>query len=109
MNCSHIIKSKQNPCKDCNGKCCVGDIEIIPSDSIYKNDNLTISIPNKKHERFMRVSEDNQCICLIDGICSIYDNRPEICRKFTYGSKCCFDFQSGTKTNHFCTDCELYK
>ena len=104
----------QNQCKNCNGKCCVGDIEVIPSDSIYSNDNLTVLILNKQYnerntDRFMRVNKDNQCICLIDGLCSIYDNRPDICKKFQYGSQCCIDFQNGTKTNHFCDDCKLYK
>lgn len=91
-------------CTECKGKCCVGDIEVSPHERIYSNPKLTVDKPNISHERYMIVDKNNQCICLVDGLCSIYPVRPEICKAFEYDSYCCKVFQCG-KTFHKCNPC----
>jgi Fe-S-cluster containining protein len=34
----------------------------------------------------LKKNEDESCIYLIDNKCSVYDNRPEVCRDFSCGS-----------------------
>lgn len=96
-------------CLECKGKCCVGDIEVYPRELLYNNTDLTIEKPNINYEKYMIVDENNKCICLVNGSCSIYNERPEICRDFQYDSNCCKSFQSGEKTAHTCKKCMFNK
>lgn len=94
-----------NLCKlnQCSGKCCVGIIEVFDDDYVDEK-----YIERKSEMAFMKIRNDNTCIALVDGECSIYKNRPKICRKFSFGSKCCIDFQTGVKKVHNCRNCVLY-
>ena len=42
----------------------------------------------------MRVTADGTCVALVDGRCSIYENRPAACRVFAIGSESCNRFRS---------------
>jgi Fe-S-cluster containining protein len=85
-------------CFLCKGKCCVGNIEVYPEDST----------PAHLHKNgYMLINEQNKCIALIDGLCSIYDNRPDICKRFIVDSPCCNEFYCDLKTEHKCISCNL--
>ena len=87
-------------CQQCNGKCCVGEIEVLPSDVV--SDNKIYSREGK-----MRVKEDGSCVALLDGVCTIYDKRPAICRAFKVNSECCKAFFEGKEHKHLCKTCTL--
>ena len=95
-------------CEACGGKCCVGDIEVMPNEPLYGNETVTEPVSGKPYDRVMRTAIDGRCTCLVGGKCSIYDSRPVICRRFQLGSPCCVAFFSGRKTAHACDDCVLY-
>jgi Fe-S-cluster containining protein len=94
-------------CRECGGKCCRGIIEVTPDDAFYAYNALTEALSGDII-RQMRVDEENRCICLVDGVCTRYDERPNICRAFKVGSECCEDFFHGRKTRHDCEPCVLY-
>jgi len=65
------------PCQDCSGACCTqkGSIEI----SIMPDEKDRYQLDENGNIRM----EDGHCVYLqSDYQCSIYDNRPEICRQF---------------------------
>lgn len=37
----------------------------------------------------MRLTADGTCVALVDGRCSIYESRPEVCRTFAVGGVLC--------------------
>jgi Fe-S-cluster containining protein len=39
--------------------------------------------------RYMRTRTDGSCVALVEGLCSIYAARPEVCRDFQAGSWQC--------------------
>ena len=94
-------------CDICRGKCCVGQIEVFPTDMIYTDDSLTMELKNCDYDRVMITDKDNRCISLSGGRCLIYTKRPSICREFKVGSECCVQFKSGEMTKHVCMPCEL--
>lgn len=87
-------------CFLCKGKCCVGLIEVYPEDTVpqYLQKN-----------GYMIVDQQNKCIALINGYCSIYNNRPDVCKRFLVDSPCCHEFYCDIKTEHKCTYCNLLK
>ncbi len=99
-----------NKCLECKGKCCVGIIEVYESDTIYKDTDLTRPYTGFVYDRVMITKKNSQCIALENGICSIYEKRPEICRKFKIDSECCLDFKNNKKKRHECatSKCKLY-
>lgn len=98
-----------NPdCSTCGGKCCVGDIEVMPNEPLYGNEALTEPISDKKYDRVMRVAIDGTCACLVNGQCTIYESRPNVCRRFQMGSTCCRAFAYGKRTVHACEECVLH-
>ena len=97
-------------CEDCGGKCCVGIIEVMPDDDVYEDDFLAIDVPEHNRFRVMKTDGTNRCIALMsDGLCSIYDKRPSVCRRFEIGGECCGDFRSGRKNRHSCKSCRLFE
>jgi len=95
-------------CRTCNGKCCVGEVEVFKWDAIYSDQSLTMQVDdNGLRDRVMKVDSDNNCVALIEGKCSIYEKRPTVCRRFTVGSPCCIDFCTGEKIKHACVKCDL--
>lgn len=77
-------------------------ITIHPYERLYNNNELTHFIDNNRE---MRVNSENQCICLVDGLCSIYNKRPVECRLFEVNSDCCVKLRNGIKTLHICPTC----
>jgi hypothetical protein len=82
-----------NLCEKCKGMCCVGKIEVEPTDQIPEQ---------MHHNGYMVVRSNNTCIALVNGKCIIYKDRPAICKKFKVLSPCCKDFFIGSKTKHKC-------
>jgi hypothetical protein len=95
-------------CRKCEGKCCAGDIDVHPVDEIYNDGFLTREVTNKNYKKVMKTHGHNgACIALENGICSIYEKRPAVCRLFVVGSACCCDFQSQILKKHKCDDCHI--
>lgn len=94
-------------CSECQGKCCVGVIEVFPEDEIYNDLTLTKSYIQADYDRVMITDKEHKCIALINGTCSIYDKRPQICRAFKVNSECCIKFRNGELKSHTCEKCCL--
>lgn len=88
------------PCTNCRGKCCVGLIDVYPEDIIFNEETLVQMSTNPKYEKEMKLKDGNVCIALVDGKCSIYEKRPQVCRDFAVNGCCCVLFQLGVKTAH---------
>ena len=97
-----------NDCSICKGKCCVGIIEVFDNDEIFYNDDLVTYDPELTCA-VMKTNTNNQCIALKDGKCSIYDDRPQVCRAFKKDSNCCNSFVNGKITIHKCNPCKIFE
>lgn len=74
------------PCKSCKGKCCMGIIDVEPHDVVFNDSSLT---RNFRGKRIMILNKRYRCIALEDGICSIHEKKPSICRNVPpYSSYC---------------------
>jgi Fe-S-cluster containining protein len=96
-----------NKCSGCNGKCCVGVIEIYEDDEVYSNPILTKEIECEYYNQVMRTTMDNKCIAFEDDKCTIYEKRPWVCKSFGYDSECCKKFRNGERCKHICRDCHF--
>lgn len=80
-------------CKECGGKCCVGSIiNVYSTDEIYYDDTLVCESQDSTYDRQM-ITINNKCIALKDGLCSIYDKRPYVCKKFDVDGILCKNFR----------------
>lgn len=98
-----------NDCEKCGGKCCVGIIDVYSTDEIFSDKSLICEIEGMKYDGAMKTDNNLVCIAFKNGKCSIYDKRPQVCRDFKVGSKCCLDFQTGKLNGHKCKDCYISK
>ncbi len=96
-----------NKCSGCNGKCCVGIIEVYKEDVVYSNPILTQDVDCEFYNRIMRTTRNNKCIAFEDDECTIYEKRPWVCRAFEYDSECCKKFRNEERTKHTCEECHL--
>ena len=96
-------------CHDCGGKCCVGIIEVLPSDVLYQDESLTIAVAEHHRFRVMRMDMSGRCAALSGGLCSVYEHRPWVCRKFELGGECCLSFRDEKKKIHECKKCLLFE
>lgn len=73
------------PCTECSA-CChyevqlISGIDDVPEHMTYFENNLW----------YMRKQKNGSCIALKDGLCSIYDSRPTVCRQFKRQSLDCY-------------------
>lgn len=91
-------------CDECKGKCCMGLIDVYPTDEVYKDEKLTRPYKTEHYDRIMRTIE-MRCIANVDGKCTIYEKRPAICRAFEVGSPCCENIRKGFLNSHSCKFC----
>jgi Fe-S-cluster containining protein len=54
----------------------------IPKDSKVIPTEKILNVVYKQNNLVMIIREDGYCGYLINGRCSIYDNRPSVCRKY---------------------------
>jgi len=94
-------------CDECKGKCCQGIIDVYSSDEIFYDDTLVCEAEDAKYDRRMKTVENNRCIALKDGKCTIYEMRPQVCRLFEVGSRCCENFHNGHLNAHTCFPCPI--
>jgi Fe-S-cluster containining protein len=94
-------------CKECGGKCCVGIIEVFPNDKAYHDLSLSKEFKGEFQDRVMITDKDNKCIALKDGMCTIYEDRPDICKRFEFGSECCNKFRTDEILSHTCKHCKM--
>lgn len=74
-----------NPCEICKGACC--ESIILPISFKDKDAQRWLDLHGERSEMGIRL--DCKCKALVDGRCSIYDDRPEVCRVFEVGSAGC--------------------
>lgn len=80
--CTHAI------CEGCPAACCRNQIVfVMQNDSVP--DELTQPHGWMSKVRVMRHNPDGSCIALVDDRCSIYDRRPDVCRRFAPGGRAC--------------------
>jgi Fe-S-cluster containining protein len=94
-----------NICEACGGKCCMGIIDVYSTDEIFYDDSLVWEDESVPYDRIMRTDENQRCIALKDGKCSIYEKRPQVCRAFQVGCRCCENFRTGKLNSHSCNFC----
>jgi Fe-S-cluster containining protein len=92
-------------CEQCGGKCCQGIIDVYSNDEIFYDDSLVWEMEGVDYDRVMRTDENQRCIALKNGKCSIYEKRPLVCRSFQVGCKCCDNFRMGYLNSHSCKIC----
>lgn len=87
-------------CLGCKGCCYNMCVNILETEDILFPIELTEIIylrpdlypPLGRKARIMRRKENKECIALdANGHCSIYENRPLVCKEFERGSKDCLD------------------
>jgi Fe-S-cluster containining protein len=89
-----------NPiCKACGGKCCRGITPVVPTDEIYNDDDLVCDSEFPDFKKRMRTDEKSNCGALKDGLCTIYEKRPQFCRDFEVEGWACKLFQIGGEVN----------
>lgn len=94
-------------CQKCGGKCCQGIIDVYSIDDIFYDDTLVCEYEGMDYDRVMRMDENQRCIALKNGKCSIYDKRPEVCRAFEVGNPCCVNIYTGKINSHQCGFCTI--
>jgi len=84
----------EEKCVKCRGGCCKR-----LSVEVYSNDNVPLDFLIVRNKSFyMRKSKDHRtCIALIEGKCSIYKNRPQVCRDFCVDNSRCQALQKRRK------------
>jgi len=97
-------------CQICNGKCCVGEIEVFPWDEIYSDPFFTVKVENNGiRDQLMRTDYLNRCIAFKEEKCCVYYKRPTVCREFAVDSPCCINLKSGKVKKHLCEPCIVVK
>ena len=92
-------------CAKCGGRCCMGTIDVYPTDVVFNDKQLTKDGQGTGFPRIMRTNERQQCIALANGFCTIYEKRPAVCRAFEVGNRCCLNIQAGHLNSHSCGFC----
>lgn len=85
-------------CSACDAVCCRLTVVLMPEDAVPAH--LTTQTREGLH--VMARGEDGWCIALdpLKMCCSIYDQRPGICRKFAMGSAYCRDERKTYRDNN---------
>lgn len=80
----------EEKCAKCKGGCCKGlSVEVYGIDDVPSD---LLVVRNKAF--YMRKQKDHvTCIAFIDNKCSIYDNRPRVCREFLLDNPRCILLQ----------------
>lgn len=78
-------------CQSCHGACCrVWDVTFDPDyERVPKKLSRTAGPGCFGHGRMMVRAADGACVALEDGLCTIYEDRPTLCRDFEAGSDEC--------------------
>lgn len=76
-------------CSSCDAVCCRLTVVVMPDDNVPRH----LVDRNEHGLEVMAQGEDGWCIALDENrmCCSIYEQRPAICRKFAMGSAYCRD------------------
>lgn len=76
-------------CSSCDAVCCRLTVVVMPDDRVPRH----LVDRNEHGLQVMAQGEDGWCIALDENrmCCSIYEQRPAICRKFAMGSAYCRD------------------
>ena len=85
----HGIVDTEVSCTTCDAVCCRLTVVVMPEDDVPRH----LVDRNPKGLETMARGEDGWCIAVDHTrmCCSIYDQRPGICRKFAMGSAYCRD------------------
>ena len=74
-------------CEICGGACCKS---FLIWKGVFKTDvSAWLALHGKEEGNGVRF--DLQCSALKDGLCSIYDHRPEMCKTAKVGNRMCLD------------------
>lgn len=74
-------------CAACKGACCYLLVPLIEEDLSHVPEELREQ--NEAGQWFMKRQKTGACVALKDGLCTIYENRPKVCRDFQVGSYHC--------------------
>ena len=92
------MKKRASPCKQC-GKCCHLILEVSSYDRKMPRELKDKCRPFKDVCGFSMNSKTPPyaCIFLVDNKCSIYENRPQLCRHFKPGpeNEQCYGYGGG--------------
>ena len=76
-------------CERCGNACCKMGY-VIP---IREGDKVPLDLTewDASHVHRVMIMVDDTCIALVDGICTIYDDRPLVCRDYEIGGRDCLN------------------
>ena len=79
-------------CSDCDAVCCRLTVVLMPEDNIPAH----LTTRSAQGPEVMARDEDGWCVAVdpLHMCCSIYEQRPSICRKFAMGSGYCRDVRA---------------
>ena len=97
-------------CDQCGGKCCCDLIDVYPTDDLWNKPEFLKDAPEGlSFKKAIKTNESGMCMFLESGKCTIYDTRPQVCRRFKVDSECCNKFFNNTLTIHECRSCKVFK
>ena len=85
-------------CSSCDAVCCRLTVVVMPEDRVPRH----LVDRNEYGVEVMAHGEDGWCVAIdpLRMCCSIYDQRPGICRKFAMGSEYCVDEREVYRTRY---------
>lgn len=85
-------------CARCDAVCCRLTVVLMPEDDVPRH----LVERNEHGVEVMAHGEDGWCVAIdpLRMCCSIYDQRPGICRKFAMGSEYCRDERETYRTRY---------
>ena len=85
-------------CTRCDAVCCRLTVVVMPEDNVPRH----LVERNAHGVEVMAHGEDGWCVAIdpLRMCCSIYDQRPGICRKFAMGSEYCVEERESYRTRY---------
>ena len=78
-----------NLCKKCKGACC--KLQLFSTDWLQNSGAKAVHYEGEKGQKVGDgyIQIDKTCLHLKDGLCNIYENRPQNCKDFAVGGEKC--------------------
>lgn len=85
-------------CQSCDAVCCRLTVVVMPEDQVPRH----LVQRNAQGLEVMAQNEEGWCVAVdpLRMCCSIYEQRPAICRKFAMGSEYCREERAAYRTLH---------
>lgn len=79
-----LVVLSNNTCLDCGGKCCIGLFPLWDGKEIK-----LLSV--KEWNKFRKSMKEHKCCYFKNGLCSIHERKPRLCREARIGDPFCIE------------------